>query len=142
MTSIAWTDIATTAMLVPIFAGYLSVRTSSRWGRRRPWMVIGTVFNVIGLGLLAFAGSPAMVVAAYVFVQASNNAASAAYAGAISGGVVLYYFNHAGHAVLGVPTGACGAAGLWCCFPRVGLASTRCSPNIAILAARDFCATG
>ena len=71
------------AMLVPIFAGHLSDRTSSRWGRRRPWMVIGTGFNVIGLGLLAFAGSPAMVVAAYVFVQASNNAASAAYAGVI-----------------------------------------------------------
>jgi MFS family permease len=71
------------AMLVPIVAGYLSDRTSSRWGRRRPWMVIGTAFNVIGLGLLAFAGSPAMVVAAYVFVQASNNAASAAYAGVI-----------------------------------------------------------
>src|ERR1700726_1055060 len=71
------------AMLVPIFAGHLSDRTSSRWGRRRPWMVIGTAFNVVGLGLLAFAGSPAMVVAAYVFVQASNNAASAAYAGVI-----------------------------------------------------------
>ena len=71
------------AMLVPILAGFLSDRTSSRWGRRRPWMVIGTVFNVIGLGLLAFAGSPAMVIVAYVFVQASNNAASAAYAGVI-----------------------------------------------------------
>jgi MFS family permease len=71
------------AMLVPILAGYLSDRTSSRWGRRRPWMVVGTAFNVIGLGLLAFAGSPAMVVLAYVFVQSSNNAASAAYAGVI-----------------------------------------------------------
>jgi hypothetical protein len=30
------------AMLVPIFAGYFSDRTSSRWSRRRPWMVIGT----------------------------------------------------------------------------------------------------
>ena len=71
------------AMLVPILAGYLSDRTSSRWGRRRPWMVVGTVFNVIGLGLLAIAGSPALVILAYVFVQASNNAASAAYAGVI-----------------------------------------------------------
>jgi len=71
------------AMLVPILAGHLSDRTSSRWGRRRPWMVIGTVFNVLGLGLLAIAGSPAMVILAYVFVQASNNAGSAAYAGVI-----------------------------------------------------------
>ena len=55
------------AMLVPIIAGYLSDRTSSRWGRRRPWMVIGTAFNVAGLGLLALAGNPAMVVGAYVF---------------------------------------------------------------------------
>ena len=72
------------AMLVPILAGYLSDRTASRWGRRRPWMVAGTAFNVIGLALLAFAGSPVMVILAYVFVQISNNAAGAAYAGVIS----------------------------------------------------------
>ena len=71
------------AMLVPILAGYLSDRTSSRWGRRRPWMVAGTALNVVGLGLLAFAGSPVMLIVAYIFVQASNNAASAAYAGVI-----------------------------------------------------------
>jgi MFS family permease len=71
------------AMLVPILIGYLSDRTSSRWGRRRPWMVAGTVFNVIGLGLLAVAGSPSMLIFAYVFTQIANNAAGAAYAGVI-----------------------------------------------------------
>src|SRR2546425_7914164 len=71
------------AMLVPILAGYLSDRTASRWGRRRPWMVAGTAFNVVGLGLLAIAGSPVLVILAYVFVQISNNAAGAAYAGVV-----------------------------------------------------------
>src|SRR5207302_4290633 len=60
-----------------------SDRTRSRWGRRRPWMVAGTALNVLGLGLLAIAGSPVLVILAYVFVQISNNTAGAAYAGVI-----------------------------------------------------------
>ncbi|HZB97997.1 MAG TPA: MFS transporter, partial [Candidatus Sulfotelmatobacter sp.] len=50
------------ALLVPLLAGWLSDRTHSRWGRRRPWMVAGTAFNVLGLGLLALAWSPGALV--------------------------------------------------------------------------------
>ena len=46
------------ALLTPILVGWLSDRTVTRWGRRRPWMVAGTVLNIIGLGLLALSSSP------------------------------------------------------------------------------------
>ena len=35
------------ALLTPILVGWLSDRTVTRWGRRRPWMVAGTILNII-----------------------------------------------------------------------------------------------
>src|SRR5437660_5348641 len=67
------------ALLTPILVGWLSDRTVTRWGRRRPWMVAGTILNIVGLGLLAFAASPLALIAAYLLVQLSNNPAGAAY---------------------------------------------------------------
>ena len=71
------------ALLTPILVGWLSDRTVTRWGRRRPWMVAGTVLNIIGLGLLALSASQLTFIAAYLLVQLSNNAAGAAYTGVI-----------------------------------------------------------
>jgi MFS family permease len=71
------------ALLTPILVGWLSDRTASRWGRRRPWMVGGTILNIFGLGLLALAAGPLALIAAYLVVQLSNNAAGAAYTGVI-----------------------------------------------------------
>jgi MFS family permease len=71
------------ALLTPILVGWLSDRTVTRWGRRRPWMVAGTIVNIIGLGLLALAASPLALIGAYLVVQLSNNAAGAAYTGVI-----------------------------------------------------------
>ena len=71
------------ALFMPIVGGWLSDRTTSRWGRRRPWMVAGTAVNVVGLGLLAVAGTPALLFIAFLLVQASNNLAEGAYAGVI-----------------------------------------------------------
>src|SRR5690554_5609884 len=42
----------------PIY-GYLSDRTRTRWGRRRPWLVIGA--PLLGLGLLAFYNPPSFL---------------------------------------------------------------------------------
>jgi MFS family permease len=71
------------ALLTPILVGWLSDRTVTRWGRRRPWMVAGTVLNIIGLGLLALSTNQLTFIAAYLVVQMSNNAAGAAYTGVI-----------------------------------------------------------
>src|SRR5207247_11482967 len=71
------------ALLTPILVGWLSDRTVTRWGRRRPWMVAGTIVNIVGLALLALASSEAAFIAAYLVVQLSNNAAGAAYTGVI-----------------------------------------------------------
>ena len=71
------------ALLTPIVVGWLSDRTVTRWGRRRPWMVAGTVLNIIGVGLLALSASQLTFIAAYLLVQLSNNAAGAAYTGVI-----------------------------------------------------------
>ncbi|MBJ7609140.1 MAG: MFS transporter [Candidatus Dormibacteraeota bacterium] len=71
------------ALLVPIAVGWLSDRTATRWGRRRPWMVAGSLINVIGLILLSLAGTAYFLVGFYLLLQASNNVAGAAYSGVI-----------------------------------------------------------
>jgi MFS family permease len=71
------------AVVVPVLVGYLSDKTATRFGRRRPWIAIGTVINLFGLGLLAGAGSAPALIAAYLVVQISNNGAFAAYSAVI-----------------------------------------------------------
>ncbi len=45
--------------------GFLSDRTRTRWGRRRPWLVVGTPLLV--LGLIAFFSPPAQLAANVLF---------------------------------------------------------------------------
>jgi len=71
------------ALLAPILAGWLSDRTRTRWGRRRPWLVAGTAVNVVGLAVLAMAGTPLILAVAYMVVQLSFNLAGGAYAAVI-----------------------------------------------------------
>ena len=71
------------AVVVPVLVGFLSDRTATRFGRRRPWMAVGTIFNLFGLGLLAGAGSAPALIGAYLVVQISNNGAFAAYSAVI-----------------------------------------------------------
>ena len=62
----------------PIF-GRLSDRTTGRWGRRRPWMVGGTVAFALCLLVIAVANSVAVLVVAWFVGQLAANAAFAAY---------------------------------------------------------------
>ncbi|HET7466690.1 MAG TPA: MFS transporter [Candidatus Dormibacteraeota bacterium] len=71
------------ALLAPILAGWLSDRTSTRWGRRRPWIVAGTAVNLVGLGWLAFSGGQLSLAFAYMLVQLTFNLAGGAYAAVI-----------------------------------------------------------
>lgn len=67
------------AVLLPPAVGAWSDRLSTRWGRRRPIMAVGSGLNAVALlGLLLAPSYPALVVS-YVAVQIFNNAAGAAY---------------------------------------------------------------
>ena len=90
------------AMLVQPLAGMLSDRSTSRWGRRRPFIVGGALFNVLFLLLIAvspnFIGSPldarllpilgvtfayVVLLAGIVLLQVSSNFGQAAAQGLI-----------------------------------------------------------
>jgi Na+/melibiose symporter-like transporter len=71
------------ALVAPILAGWLSDRTNTRWGRRRPWILAGTAVNLAGLGWLALSGSQLSLAFAYMLVQLSFNLAGGAYAAVI-----------------------------------------------------------
>src|SRR5947209_19026746 len=71
------------AMTVPPLVGAWSDRLHSRFGRRRPIMVAGTLLTFPGLLILMVAGSFPLVLIGYAIIQFFFNAAGAAYAGII-----------------------------------------------------------
>jgi Na+/melibiose symporter-like transporter len=71
------------ALIAPILAGWLSDRTSTRWGRRRPWILAGTAVNLGGLAILAFSSSQLTLAFAYMLIQLTFNLAGGAYAAVI-----------------------------------------------------------
>src|SRR6266850_4406668 len=83
------------AMTVPPLVGAWSDRLNTRFGRRRPIMVAGTLLTIPGLLLLMTAGSYPQIVVGYVIVQFFFNAAQAAYAGIIPDVVPAQQFGKA-----------------------------------------------
>src|SRR6202049_1062743 len=71
------------AMTVPPLVGAWSDRLNTRFGRRRPIMVAGTLLTIPGLLILMAANNYAQIVAGYVVIQFFFNGAQAAYAGII-----------------------------------------------------------
>jgi MFS family permease len=68
---------AAVAVLVTPLAGALSDRTASRWGRRLPWLVGGTLLAAAALVLLARQSTVAGVLVGWCLAQACLNAAYA-----------------------------------------------------------------
>ncbi len=62
----------------PLF-GMLSDRTKGRWGRRRPYILVGALVNVMGLGLMAISPNILTMMLALCLVQVANNAAAAPF---------------------------------------------------------------
>lgn len=62
----------------PVF-GRISDRTTGRFGRRRPWLVIGALGLTLGLLIIALTQSLLIAVIAWFFAQIFTNAALAAY---------------------------------------------------------------
>jgi Na+/melibiose symporter-like transporter len=71
------------ALLVQPLSGALSDATHSRWGRRRPWLLIGTIGDLIFLVVLAMAGSYWLLAIGYIGLQLSSNLAHGANQGLI-----------------------------------------------------------
>ncbi|REJ04494.1 MFS transporter [Microbacterium bovistercoris] len=65
-------------------AGRLSDRTRSRWGRRRPWAVGGSLLAAIGLVVTGYARGPWAVGAGWVVVSIGLATASAAFTAMIA----------------------------------------------------------
>ncbi len=80
---------AAISMLVAPFFGALSDRVKTRWGRRKPFLVVGVVGNILGLLALAYiptAGLPSPIplyLAAFMVVELFNNIATAPYSALI-----------------------------------------------------------
>lgn len=71
------------AVVVPPLVGAFSDRLTTRWGRRRPIIVVGLAGNLVGLAVMGTASSFIALLAGYLIIQLFNNAATAAYAALI-----------------------------------------------------------
>jgi len=83
---LAFSLAAIVALVVPLIAGGVSDRCASRWGRRRPFILWGTLTTLAGLwGMLHFARQLTFwpFLGAYCVVQLGTNVATAAYSGII-----------------------------------------------------------
>lgn len=69
---------AALALVSNPFFGKLSDRTRSRFGMRRPWLVGGSLFGLLGLLIIATSTSVGMVLVGWCVAQTAFNAALAA----------------------------------------------------------------
>jgi len=71
------------AMLTQPLAGMLSDRSTLRWGRRRPYIFVGTVLDVVFLAIIGWATNYWMLLVGIVLLQLSSNVAHGALQGLI-----------------------------------------------------------
>jgi len=71
------------AMVVKPIAGALSDRSGFRWGRRRPFILLGITFLLLLLPGIGLAGSYAAIFAIYCLLQVGSNTAQGPYQGFI-----------------------------------------------------------
>jgi len=83
------------AVTVPPLVGAWSDRLNTRYGRRRPIIVLGTVLTMPGFFLIMAASSYPELLVGYAMVQFFFNAAGAAYAGVVPDVVPAQQFGKA-----------------------------------------------
>ena len=71
------------AMAVQPIAGAISDRSSFGWGRRRPYILLGTILAMLFLPGIGFSGSYAAIFIIYCLLQVSSNMAQGPYQGFI-----------------------------------------------------------
>jgi len=71
------------AIIVQPVAGYISDRSTSRFGRRRPYLLVGTLFDLIFLLGIALSTKYWFLFLSYILLQVSSNVAHGPYQGLI-----------------------------------------------------------
>ncbi len=66
-------------LLTQPLIGALSDRTHLAWGRRHPYILLGTLFTLVGMAMMAGKEGLAVFVLGFLLVQIASNAATAAY---------------------------------------------------------------
>ncbi|MGY5765286.1 MFS transporter [Brachybacterium sp. DNPG3] len=84
MTAMVVTPGALAAVLFNAIGGRLSDRTTSRFGRRRPWILLGIVGLMLSLLLIALAGGPVLMAVGWFISQAFANVAFAAFLASVA----------------------------------------------------------
>jgi MFS family permease len=68
-----------TALIANPLFGYISDRTRLAWGRRKPYIIGGTLANLVGIAIMAFAPSIPVLIVGLIVTQLANNAAAAPF---------------------------------------------------------------
>jgi len=63
------------AVIIQPLSGALSDTWASRWGRRRPWITLGTLFDFVFLAVIGWAGGLTWIFIGYLGLQFSSNIA-------------------------------------------------------------------
>ena len=63
------------AVIIQPLSGALSDGWASAWGRRRPWITLGTLFDFLFLGVIGWAGGLTWIFIGYLGLQLSSNIA-------------------------------------------------------------------
>jgi len=75
---------ALAAVIFNALGGRISDRSTSRFGRRRPWLIIGALGMLVGLAVIAAAPSALFMAVGWFLAQAAGNLALAAYVASIA----------------------------------------------------------
>jgi len=67
------------AMAIQPIAGAISDRSGFSWGRRRPYILLGTILAILFLPGIGFGGSYAVIFIIYCLLQVSSNTAQGPY---------------------------------------------------------------
>jgi MFS family permease len=67
------------AAITQVVAGAISDNISSRFGRRKPFLVVGVLLSSIGIAVLPFAPTYSMLFGLFVFIQLTLNIATGPY---------------------------------------------------------------
>lgn len=110
-------------MVVQPAAGALSDLSRSRWGRRRPYLVVGAVLDVAGLALMAAASNLSLLFAGFLLASFGSGVSGAAYQ--------AYIPDHVPPRQIGEASGYMGAMTMLGTIGSFGVAAFTVAPSAA-----------